>query len=120
MGPCFKSYFYLINLTGQKQYMTELKWIWPVIVSTLSSTNQKQFPDLGSDTSSVWNFLHLFRGCHLAGKQVVTLPNVGSFLNNNNNNNLNLYSLLLKNKLWQATKADMFHHDWNFLQTTLT
>ena len=49
MGPCFKSYFYLINLTGQKQYMTELKWIWPVVVSTLSSTNQKQFPDLGSE-----------------------------------------------------------------------
>ena len=64
-------------------------------------------------------FLRLFRRCHLAGKQVVTLPNAGSFLNNNNNN-LYLYSLLLKNKLWQATKADMFHHDWNFLQTTLT
>ena len=25
--------FYLINLTGQKRYVTELKWIWPVIVS---------------------------------------------------------------------------------------
>ena len=60
MGPCFKSYFYLINLTGQKQYMTELKWIWPVVVSTLSSTNQKQFPDLGSDASSVWNFCACF------------------------------------------------------------
>ena len=24
---------YLINLTGQKRYMTELKWIWPVIMS---------------------------------------------------------------------------------------
>ena len=50
-------------------------------------------------------FLRLFRKCHLAGKQVVTLPNVGSFLNNNNNN-LYLYSLLLKNRLWQATKTD--------------
>ena len=24
---------YVINLTGQKRYMTELKWIWPVILS---------------------------------------------------------------------------------------
>ena len=24
---------YLINLTGQKQYVTELKWIWPLIMS---------------------------------------------------------------------------------------
>ena len=24
---------YLINLTGQKQYVTEVTWIWPIIVS---------------------------------------------------------------------------------------
>ena len=24
---------YLLNLTGQKQYVTELKWIWPIIMS---------------------------------------------------------------------------------------
>ena len=33
MGPCFIRVIHLINLTGEKRYVTELKWIWLVIVS---------------------------------------------------------------------------------------
>ena len=46
---------YLINLTGQKWYVTELKWIWPVIVSgdsleIISSPDAKDWCDLKKNT----------------------------------------------------------------------
>ena len=44
------------------------------------STNQKHYPDLGSDTSSVWNFCARFVDVIWQGKPVVTSPNVGSFV----------------------------------------
>ena len=31
-------------------------WVWKIFGTTQFSANQKDFPDLGSDTSSVWNF----------------------------------------------------------------
>jgi len=34
-----------------------------------TSTNQMYNPDLGSDTSSVWNFICPFLRCHVVGKQ---------------------------------------------------
>ena len=52
------------------------------------SANQKHYPDLGSDTSSVWNSVLIsqtsFGGetsgsvakCHFTGKPVVASPNV--------------------------------------------
>ena len=44
------------------------------------TTNQKHYPDLGSDASSVWDFLRSFLRRHLAEKPVVASPTVGSFL----------------------------------------
>ena len=45
------------------------------------STNQRHYPDLGGDASSVWNlFLRLFLRLPLAGKPVVASPNAGCFL----------------------------------------
>ena len=44
------------------------------------STNQKQYPDLGNDASSVWNSCARRLSRHLAGKPVVASPNVGCFL----------------------------------------
>ena len=44
------------------------------------STNEKHYPDLGSDASSVWNFLCSFLRRHLAGEPVIASPNVGCFL----------------------------------------
>ena len=41
-------------------------------------TNQKYYPGLGSDASSVWKRSFVRR--HLVGKPVVASPNVGSFL----------------------------------------
>ena len=46
---------YLINLTDQKWYVTELKWIWPVIVSgdsleIISSPDAKDWCDLKKNT----------------------------------------------------------------------
>ena len=38
------------------------------------------YPDLGSDTSSVWNLCARFFRRHLAWKTVVAPPNVGCFL----------------------------------------
>ena len=37
------------------------------------TTNQGHYPDLGSDASSVGNFLHSFLGHHLVGKPVVAM-----------------------------------------------
>ena len=44
-----------------------------------TSANQKHYPDLGSDMSSVWNFLRSFLRLHFTGKPVVALQNVGWF-----------------------------------------
>ena len=45
---------YLTNLTGQKRYVTELKWIWPVIVSTDSPEIDLRWPPFWK-----WGFLEL-------------------------------------------------------------
>ena len=37
------------------------------------TTNQEHYPDLGSDASSVGNFLHSFLGHHFVGKPVVAM-----------------------------------------------
>ena len=44
-------------------------------------TNQKHYPDLGSDTSSVWNFWARFLGVISRGNQLVASPNVSRYLN---------------------------------------
>ena len=44
-----------------------------------TSANYKHYPDLGSDTLSVWNFLRSFLRRHFAGKPVVASRNVGWF-----------------------------------------
>ena len=44
------------------------------------STNQKHYPDLGSDASSVWNFWARFSDVIFAVKPVVASLNVGCFL----------------------------------------
>ena len=44
------------------------------------TTNQKHYPDLGSDSSSVWNFCARFSDVIWRGNLVVELPNVGCFL----------------------------------------
>ena len=46
----------------------------------LGTTDQKHDQDLGSDASSVMDFLRSFLRRHLAGKPVVASPNVGCFL----------------------------------------
>ena len=44
------------------------------------SANQKHYPDLGSDTSSVWNFCTRFSDVIWQGNQyMVVLPNVSCF-----------------------------------------
>ena len=45
----------------------------------LSTTNQKHYPDLDNDTSSLWN-LGSFLSRHFAGKPVMASRNVGFFL----------------------------------------
>ena len=40
----------------------------------------RHYPDLGSDTSSVWNFCSRFSDVTFAGKPVVASRNVGCFL----------------------------------------
>ena len=47
----------------------------------MATTNQNQHLDLGSDTSSVWNFYtsSILR-CHCTGKPVVALANVSCSL----------------------------------------
>ena len=40
----------------------------------------RHYPDLGSDASSVWEFLRSFVRLHLVGKPVVVELNVGCFL----------------------------------------
>ena len=45
------------------------------------SANQKHYPDLGSDASSVWNLCALFSDVIWQGNQyMVVLPNVSCFL----------------------------------------
>ena len=44
------------------------------------SSNQKHYPVLDSDTSSVQEFLRSFLRRHFAGIPAMALPNVGSFL----------------------------------------
>ena len=43
-------------------------------------TNQKHYPDLGTDASSVWNFCTCFSNVALQGKPVVKSQNVSCFL----------------------------------------
>ena len=53
-----------------------------------STTNQKRYPDPGSDASSVWNFCALFSDVNPnpkpfpggGGKPVIASPNVGCFV----------------------------------------
>ena len=45
-----------------------------------NSTNQKHYPELGSDASSLWNFWARFSDVICVGKPVVAPPNVGCFL----------------------------------------
>ena len=47
-----------------------------------STTDQKRYPDLGSDASSVWNFCALFPDViwGAGGKPVIASPNVGCFV----------------------------------------
>ena len=52
--------------------------IWVVLFLIgwkFASTNQKHYPDLDSDTSQVWNFLHPFLRRHFAGNLVVVSRN---------------------------------------------
>ena len=43
------------------------------------TTNQEHYPDLGSDASSVGNFLHSFLGHHFVGKSVVAMKMLAVF-----------------------------------------
>ena len=52
-----------------------LKQIFP-----RGTTNQKHYPDLDSDTSSVWNFCARFSDVNFKGKPVVAFQNIGCFL----------------------------------------
>ena len=45
-----------------------------------ATANQKYYPDLGSEASSVWNFCARFSVRHFTEKTVVTSQNVDSFL----------------------------------------
>ena len=46
-------------------------WLNQISVFPCGTTNQKHYPDVGSDTPSVWNFPSVFLGYHFAGKPVV-------------------------------------------------
>ena len=46
-------------------------WLKQMSVFPCGTTNQEHYPDLGSDTPSVWNFSSVFLGYHFAGKPVV-------------------------------------------------
>ena len=50
---------------------------WVVL---FASANQKQYPDLGSETSSVWDFCRRFPDVISQGNHLVALRNVGYFL----------------------------------------
>ena len=50
-------FIYLKNLTGQKRHVTEVKWIWPVIVSTDSPEIVLRWPPFWK-----WEFLELESG----------------------------------------------------------
>ena len=45
-----------------------------------NTTNQKHFPDLGSDIVISMKFLRSFLRCHFTGKPLVTSRNIGCFL----------------------------------------
>ena len=51
-------------------------WVMFLIGRKFASTNQKYYPDLGSDASSVWNFYSFLRR-HFAEKPVVASQNSG-------------------------------------------
>ena len=46
-------------------------WLNQISVFPCGTTNQKHYPDVGSDTPSVWNFPSVFLGYHFAEKPVV-------------------------------------------------
>ena len=46
-------------------------WLKQISIFPCGTTNQKHYPDLGSDTPSVWDFSSVFLGYHFAGKPVV-------------------------------------------------
>ena len=53
---------------------------WLVLLyGKFTSISQKHYPDLGSDTSSLWNFC-AFLSTSFAGKPVMASQNVGCFL----------------------------------------
>ena len=49
-------------------------------IGKFASTNQKHYPDPGSDASSVWNFCARFSDVIWGEAQVIASPNVGCFL----------------------------------------
>ena len=57
-------------------------WCFWLVVARgkISSTNQKHFPDLGSDASSVWKFCTRFSDVISQGNQWWRRKNVGCFL----------------------------------------
>ena len=61
--------------------ITSQIWVGLLIGWKFASTNQKHYPDLGRDESSVWNFCtRFFLRRHFAGEPTVESRSVGCFL----------------------------------------
>ena len=62
-----------------------------------AATNKKHFPDLGGDTSPVWNFCAAFFRRHFAGKteRVVALRKVGWIVRPQNNSHVSLVRIIV-------------------------
>ena len=84
----FLAKWHVRNMQAQKFHTEDVSlprsWYCFLLVvphGKFDSANQKHYPDLGSDASSVWNLCALFSDVIWQGNQyMVVLPNVSCFL----------------------------------------